>query len=121
MTNYGIENSNLAWFKNYLSNRKQYVAHTEGKTDLERITCGVPQGSILGPLLFLIYVNDLNKASKVLNSILFADDTNLFYSHRDINTLFKIVNDELTKLDQWFKANKLSLNVAIQNEIHLFP
>ena len=86
LTNYGIENSNLAWFKNFLSNRKQYVTHTEGKTDLERITCGVPQGSILGPLLFLIYVNDLNKASKVLNSILFADDTNLFYSHRDINT-----------------------------------
>ena len=63
-------------------------------------------------ILFLIYVNDLNKASKVLNSILFADDTTLFYSHRDINRLFKIVNDELTKLAQWFKANKLSLNVS---------
>jgi len=76
------------------------------------ITCGVPQGSILGPLLFLIYVNDLYKFSNILNTTLFADDTNLFYSHEDINILFLTVNKELDNLTQWFKANKLSLNIT---------
>jgi hypothetical protein len=75
------------------------------------ITCGVPQGSILGPLLFLIYVNDFHKFSNILNSVLFADDTNLFYSNRDIKLLFKIVNNEFLNLAEWFKANKLSLNL----------
>ena len=61
------------------------------------ISCGVPQGSILGPLLFLVYVNDLNKASDVLDSIMFADDTNLFYSHQNIKTIFATMNCELEK------------------------
>jgi hypothetical protein len=76
------------------------------------IVCGVPQGSILGPLLFLIYINDLSKACKELDTILFADDTNLFYAHNDINILFKSVNKELINLTEWFSANKLSLNIA---------
>ena len=73
--------------------------------------CGVPQGSILGPLLFLMYINDLPNASKVLDPIMFADDTNLFYSHYDIKTLFNTVNEELKKLVIWFTSNKLSLNI----------
>ena len=77
---------------------------------MTNIICGVPQGSILGPLLFLIYVNDLYKASTILNPIMFADDTNLFHSHSDIKTLFQIVNKELTNINKWFQANKLSLN-----------
>ena len=79
---------------------------------MANITCGVPQGSILGPLLFLIYVNDLNKASKILNPIMFADDTNLFFSNHDIKTLFQIVNQELRNIHEWFNANKLSLNTG---------
>ena len=59
------------------------------KNDMANVTCGVPQGSILGPFLFLIYVNDLNKASKILNPIMFADDTNLFFYNHDIKTLFQ--------------------------------
>jgi hypothetical protein len=97
---YGIKNSNLVWFKSYLSNRKQYISYEGGKTDNMIITCGVPQGSILGPLLFLIYVNDLYKFSNILNTILFADDTHFFYSHEDINILFLTVNREFDKLSQ---------------------
>ena len=76
-----------------------------------QVTCGVPQGSILGPLLFLIYVNDLFAASKILSPIMFADDTNLFYADRNIEKLFEIVNAELKNITEWFRANKLSLNV----------
>ena len=80
------------------------------KSGLLSITCGVPQGSILRPLLFLIYVNDLCKASNRLNCIMFADDTNLFLSHKDFKQLFSSMNVELEKISNWFKANKLSLN-----------
>ena len=76
------------------------------------IKCGVPQGSILGPLLFLLYVNDLCEVSNILEPIMFADDTNLFYSHKNLKTLFNIVNIELNKLNNWFKSNKLSLNTG---------
>ena len=107
---YGIHNMNHKWFRSYLTSRKQFIECDKTKTKTNIITCGVPQGSILGPLLFLIYVNDLNKSSNILNPIMFADDTNLFYSHNDIKTLFKTVNNELKNIHEWFKANKLSLN-----------
>ena len=70
-----------------------------------------PQGSILGPLLFLIFVNDLSKATS-LDPIMFADDTNLFYSNKNIATLFEFVNRELENINIWFQANKLSLNAS---------
>ena len=76
------------------------------KTSLETISCGVPQGSILGPLLFLLYVNDLKNASNILDPIMFADDTNLFFTHKDIRYLFQIVNQELENINQWFISNK---------------
>ena len=108
---YGVKNTNIKWFKSYISSRKQFIAYDQAEqTSMTNIICGVPQGSILGPLLFLIYVNDLYKASTILNPIMFADDTNLFHSHSDIKTLFQIVNKELTSINKWFQANKLSLN-----------
>ena len=107
---YGINDENLAWFESYLSNRKQYIEIGENsKTDLKYVTCGVPQGSILRPLLFLVYVNDLPNASRLLDPVMFADDTNLFFNHKDIKHLFTVVNNENIK--DWFTANKLSLNV----------
>ena len=74
------------------------------------ISCGVLQGSILGPLLFLLYVNDLCNVSKELELILFAGDTNIFYSHSDSIYLREIVNSELEKITSWFHTNKLSIN-----------
>ena len=86
------------------------IGNSDKQTNIETITCRVPQGSILGPLLFLIFVNDLHKVTKYLDPIMFADDTNLFYSHKNITTLFQIVNSELKLVNEWFLANKLSLN-----------
>ena len=105
----------MLWFKSYLSNRKQYLKYKDNlneqkSTKLLKIKCGVSQGSILGRLLFLVYINDLSLASKFLSPIMFADDTNLFYSHNNVKIMFKNVNDELAKSPQWFKANKISLN-----------
>ena len=83
-----------------------------GKTSMCRIMCGVPQGSILGSLLFLIYVNDLHKTSSILKPVMFADDTNLFLSNKAINKLFNDMNVELQKISIWFKANKISVNLT---------
>ena len=103
----------LKWFESYLANRKQYIQiDTETKTALQEVTCGVPQGSILGPLLFLIYVMDLQYASHLLQPIMFADDDNLFYAERDIKKLLQRVNIELNKISHWFISNKLSINVT---------
>ena len=87
--------------------------------------CGVLQGSILGPLLFLLYINDLPNASNILDPIMFADDTNLFYSYHNIKELFTTVNKELQKLGDWFTLNKLSLNINKtyfnKKKIYFFP
>ena len=110
---FGIEGKYLKWFQSYLCNRKQFITFGNNKqSNLLRINCGVPQGSILGPLLFLLYVNDLQKASNILKPIMFADDTNLFFSHKNIKNLFKTMNKELINIQEWFNANKLSVNAT---------
>ena len=109
---YGIIDKNLAWFESYLSNRKQYIQIGENsKTDLKYVTCDIPKGSILGPLLFLIYVSNLPNASHFLDPIMFADDTNLFFNHMDIKHLFTVVNNKLVNIKDRFTAKKLSLNL----------
>lgn len=77
----------LEWFKNYLTDRKQIVNYKSVNSDTLVVSCGVPHGSALGPLLFLIYVNDISQSSSLLTFLLFADDTNLFFSHKDIKIL----------------------------------
>ena len=100
-------------FKSYLENRKQCVGLNDlSFTEFCNVICGVPQGSILGPLLFLVYVNDLYKASSEISSVMFADDSNFFLSDKNIDSLFTKMNIELDKISTWFKANKLSLNVS---------
>ena len=110
LEHYGIKDKNLAWSRSYLTNRKQYIQITnDSKSNLRNTTCGVPQGSILGPLRFLVYVNDLPSSSKILNPVMFAEDTNLFHEHKNIIKLFVTVNEELMNINDWFMANKLSL------------
>ena len=108
---YGIDGTALEWFKSYLSNRKQYISSQDILESWLDIIYGVPQGSILRPLFFLIYVNDLFKVSSPLMEVMLADDTSLFLSRKNIDTLFVIMNIELENVSMWFKSNKLSLNV----------
>ena len=108
---YGIDGTALEWFKSYFSNRKHYISSQDVSENCLDIICAVPQGSILGSLLFLIYVNDLFKASNPLMKVMFADDTNSFISHKNIDTIFASMNKELENVSTWFKSDKLSLNV----------
>ena len=81
------------------------------------VRCGVPQGSILGPLLFILFINDIIGSSTLAQFIMFADDTNLFFKNVSLSKLFENVNDELKKISLWFKLNKLSLNIKKNNFI----
>ena len=115
LKHYGIRGVAYNWVKSYLSNRQQYVYYNDTSSDNRTVTCGVPQGSNLGPLLFIIYINDLCNVSNILKLVLFADDTNLFTSGHDLEHLTSIVTSELRKLQIWFNLNKLSLNVTKTN------
>ena len=108
---YGICGVELLWFEDYLSNRMQYVTYNNHKSSREKINCGVPQGSILGPILFLLYINDLASVSEFCFSVLFADDTNMFITGKDMNVLCRQLNEDLRNIQEWLQCNKLSLNV----------
>lgn len=114
---YGVRGIAIEWFSSYLSNRHQFVEIDNVKSVLLPVDCGVPQGSILGPLLFVLYVNDLVNVSKLANTIMFADDTNLFFSGSNLSDVVHTINIELDKFCLWFKLNKLSLNVKKTNFI----
>ena len=108
---YGVKHTSLSWFQSYLSNRKQYVSFNNSKSSTSHITLGVPQGSILGPLLFLIYVNDAASVSPLFKCILYADDTTLISTFCSASPAQLLCN-ELNNVFMWLCSNKLSLNVA---------
>ena len=95
-----------------MENRKQFVHYKHCDSDLLNVCCVVPQGSILGPQLCIIYMNDICNVSKLFKFILFADDTNLFYCDRNLNELIRRTNTELDKLHVWCAVNRLSINVT---------
>ena len=108
---YGIRGIVKNWLINYLSDRTQYVEIENNTSSVSKIKCGVPQGSILGPLLYLIYVNDIGKCTEG-NVLSFADDTSLVLSHQNPQTLYHNANLEINQIYNWFCANKLSLNAG---------
>ena len=108
---YGIRGQALNWFKSYLDNRKQFVTYNDVRSTLKNMPCGVPQGSILGPLLFLIYINDLANVCKFTMPIFFADDSNLFLNGKNLDEIELKLNNELDQIVKWLKINKLTLNV----------
>ena len=108
---YGIKDISLKWFESYLDNRSQYVDYNGTKSKNMKISCGVPQGSILGPLLFLVYINDLPQVSKKLFALMFADDSNMFISGTNLTELINTVNEEMINVVEWLRVNKLSLNL----------
>ena len=103
---YDIRGNIHIWFESYLSNRKQYVEYNNFKSDTKTIT----HGSILGPLLFIIYMNDFSRSSDLPFSILFADDTSVFTEGTHFENISKILNTELEKVNMWLKVNKLTVN-----------
>ena len=112
LEHYGIRGPAQSWFSSYLESRKQKVVFDGTSSPLLNISCGVPQGSILGPLLFLIYINDMHTAVKFSTVYHFADDTNLLYHHKNPKVLRKHMNSDLKLLYNWLCANRLSLNVS---------
>ena len=121
LEHYGIRENTLDWFQSYLSDRKQFVDINGKPSELLGTTCGVPQGSVLGPLLFLIYINDLPNISTILNFYLFADDTNIYYESSSLDKLESTINRELNKLYLWLNVNRLSLNIDKTNFIVFHP
>ena len=119
MEYYGIRGIANNWVKSYHSNRQQFVSIHGFKSKQQTMNYGVPQGSVLGPLLFLVYINDLHKAIKYSTVHHFADDTNLLVVGKNLEIIQKQINRDLKLLCNWLRANKISLN-ASKTELIIF-
>ena len=108
----GIRGVMQHWFEFYLSNRKQYVSIKKCSSSMSNITLGVPQGSVLGPVLFLLYTKDMHRSSNQTRFVHFADDTTVFAPNSDINNVHATMNNEVVGVYNWLKANRLSLNIS---------
>ena len=104
----------LQWRKSYFSCRQQFVQINQTCSLMQTIKGGAPQGSILGPLFFILYINDLPKASKLTELLLFAEDTSIFFSQSNPNYLENVLNNELLNIDVWLRCNKLLVNIKLR-------
>ena len=120
LEHYGIRETILGWFKSYLCDRKHYVSVNESNSGCLNVNCEVPQDSVLGPLLFLMYINDLPNSSSRLAFCLFADDTNIYCESDNIYQLQRMVNTELKQVKTWLDVNISSLNMDKTNFIFSF-
>ena len=109
---YGIAGIEWRWFQSYLSDRRQLTMYNNCPSDIKRVDFGVPQGGIVSPLLFLVYINDIVNCSNLAECVLYADDTNLYMSSSSISDLFTTANVALAEYKGWFNANKLTLNAG---------
>ena len=112
---YGVRSQMLTWFKSYLIGRKQKTLVGGELSDFCTLTCGIPQGSILGPLLFILYINDPPSCGVFSKPRTYADDTTVTSAAEDPDTLQVKMNSDLDKIQTWLKVNKLTLNVKKQN------
>ena len=110
LESYGIRGLTLSWLQSYLENRKCYIAIDNMKSDVLTFNVGVPLGSVLGPILFLLYVNDLPTISYNIQTVLFADDTTIPTSKSDYSELVQLTNNELKNVSKWTDSNQLTLN-----------
>ena len=111
LNHYGIRGVAFDWFKSYISDRIQYTTINNKRSKIQTIKYGVPQGSILGPILFLIYINELSQSIKNSKIHPFADDTNILYARSSLKDINKKINFDLSNLVQWLRENKIALNV----------
>ena len=107
----GVRGVQLKWFTDYLSNRQHVVIYDNSRSDNYPVSYGVPQGSILGPLMFLIYIDDLSKVLKHSNVIMYADDTVLYFSHEDIKNIQAALSEDMDAVAQWLQRNQLVINL----------
>ena len=117
----GIRGLAKEWFISYLHNKKQFTSIGNTNSEELPISCGVPQGSVLGPLLFLLFINDFKNCTSSLDLHLFADDSNFFFSHKNLAQLEMIINVELVHVQTWLSTNKLSLNIDKSNYVFFHP
>ena len=107
---YSIRGNMLKLCTSYLDSRSQYVQYNHANSAFRNVNCGVSQGSIIGPLFFIVFMNDIFYASELLFNVLYADDTSIFLSHKDLQTLVQSMNNEMKHISLRLKANKLTLN-----------
>ena len=121
LNHYGVRGIINDWFHSYLIGRIQSTQVRSHFSKKEKTLSGVPQGSVLGPLLFLIYINDIYNVSYKLEFYLFANDTNLLYADKNLKSLETTMTLELSKVCEWLTANKLSLNIKKTNFVIFHP